>query len=633
MKNRWRPVPAVCWNILLAMLLFTLARIIFIAFNWHCFPLLTVKRAVGMCIAGLKYDLSAILCAMLPYLAAEFIPCGKRWFRTVKKLLYVLPLAVMSATDAMDTSYFPFTSERTAFSIFSEFQGDSNVAAVILAEFRIHWYLVLEGAAMIAALFFMYRESEQLRQGRRLTRALTAVAAAALAAAGIRWTFNPFAPALNTSSCNSEIESPCEAAIVLNSGFNVLHSISRKTYASTGNDSRGADMFTPVHYPDSGAVFRPKNVCILVLESFSSSYSSLLTEEHGHPYEGYMPFLDSLMQESLCGRWSFANGRKSIEALSSISGIPSVGEPFVLTAYRNNGISGIAAELTANKGYSAAFFHGAEAGSMGFEDFTRRTGYAGQYSMNTYGNMGDYDGTWAIWDGPFLQYFKETMSSMKEPFVTTVFTASSHHPFHIPEQYKDAFHGGTLPMYRCIQYVDECLRQFFMEASREPWYDNTLFVITGDHTGITDRDEYHTDYGLFEIPILFYSPSGDIKGMRDCIVQQTDIMPTVLAYLGYDRPFVSFGQNLLDTPDEDTYAFNCLVDWYQLFKGEWCLQYDGKEFRGLYSFKEDMRQENNLLDSRRDVVGEMAPLMMSIIGQYTDRMVEDRLTFRDGSEN
>ena len=121
--------------------------------------------------------------------------------------------------------------------------------------------------------------------------------------------------------------------------------------------------------------------------------------------------------------------------------------------------------------------------------------------------------------------------------------------------------------------------------------------------------------------------------MRDCIVQQTDIMPTVLGYLGYDRPFVSFGQNLLDTPDEDTYAFNCLVDWYQLFKGEWCLQYDGKEFRGLYNFKEDMRQENNLLDSRRDVVGEMEPLMKSIIRQYKERMVEDRLTDTEETGN
>ena len=51
----------------------------------------------------------------------------------------------------------------------------------------------------------------------------------------------------------------------------------------------------------------------------------------------------------------------------------------------------------------------------------------------------DYDGFWGIWDEPFLQYTKDNIDEMKEPFFSTVFTVSSHEPYVIPEEYKDKF--------------------------------------------------------------------------------------------------------------------------------------------------------------------------------------------------
>ena len=76
---------------------------------------------------------------------------------------------------------------------------------------------------------------------------------------------------------------------------------------------------------------------------------------------------------------------------------------------------------------------------------------------------------------------------MREPFMTTVFTASSHHPFAIPEQYRDTFPEEGIAMHKCIRYLDHSLRRFFERVSAEPWYERTLFVIAGDHTNLTDH--------------------------------------------------------------------------------------------------------------------------------------------------
>lgn len=78
------------------------------------------------------------------------------------------------------------------------------------------------------------------------------------------------------------------------------------------------------------------------------------------------------------------------------------------------------------------------------------------------------------------------------------------------------------------------LQRFFDAASKQKWYQNTLFVITADHTGESCRNVYQTDLGKFAVPIVLYAP-GDTtlrRGVDDRqIAQHTDIMPTVLGYL------------------------------------------------------------------------------------------------------
>ena len=93
------------------------------------------------------------------------------------------------------------------------------------------------------------------------------------------------------------------------------------------------------------------------------------------------------------------------------------------------------------------------------------------------------------------------------------------------------------------------LRKFFETARRQPWYKNTIFVLTADHTSLSTHEEYQTPLGRFRVPIIFFDPSGDMKpGRRPGIAKQIDIMPTLLGYLGFQHPFVAFGNDLTHLP-------------------------------------------------------------------------------------
>ncbi|MBO7440676.1 MAG: LTA synthase family protein, partial [Bacteroidales bacterium] len=295
--------------------------------------------------------------------------------------------------------------------------------------------------------------------------------------------------------------------------------------------------------------------------------------------EGYTPFLDSLYQQGLTFTNSFATGRKSIDAMPSIlAGIPYLTDHFFMSMYSNNKVNSIASLLKA-KGYYSAFYHGAPNGSMGFLHFSRLAGFDDYYGMTEYCNdqsfnaMDDFDGHWAIWDEEFLQYYAKSMGEIQQPFITTCFTATSHSPFRIPERYKERFPEGPQPITKCIQYTDNALRLFFDRMKQYPWYGNTLFVITADHTNQTLSREYTTDRNVFKVPILIYQPGG-IKKMSEKLFCQADITPTILDYLNYDKPYITFGNSYFNNSDTTGYVVNFSEPLYQISMDKYFLQFD-----------------------------------------------------------
>ena len=264
-------------------------------------------------------------------------------------------------------------------------------------------------------------------------------------------------------------------------------------------------VYSPVHIPSDTSGFRRQNVVVIILESFSREFFASLNKDMGEGYKGYTPFLDSLIQHSKGFVNGFANGRKSIDGLPSvIASIPSLGVPYFLSPYSGNKINSLASVL-GNEGYHTSFFHGAPNGSMGFNAFMNLAGVDHYYGMDEYGNDEDFDGLWGIWDEPFLQFYADRLNTFPQPFFSSFFSVSSHHPFKIPQKYEGILKGGPLPIHQCIEYTDHSLKLFFQRISKMPWYKNTLFVITADHTSSNILlPEYRTGWGFYSVPIIFF---------------------------------------------------------------------------------------------------------------------------------
>lgn len=628
------------WNLLLVFICFTVCRIIFLYENYSFFADdLSRELLFSMFKGGLRFDLTAILYTNVLYIAMVVFPLHYKEnpiYQNIAKWLFVITNGIAIIANLMDSVYFQYTNRRTTATVFQEFSNESNLLFIIGKEIISHWYITLAGILLIVFLIKLYRKSQVAGPVRRLSyymiQSFLFVLTIPLCIAGMRGGFTTATRPITLSNANQYVNHPIEAAVVLNTPFSIYRTLDKKVFVVpdyfTDRDKM-EHYFNPVHMPADTVQFRPMNVVVFILESFGKEYFGTFNHDiKGQDY-GYTPFLDSLLQKSMVFEKSFANGRKSIDAMPSVlSGIPMFIEPFFVTSASLNDVSSIGGELK-KKGYYTAFFHGAENGSMGFQAYARTSGYDHYFGRTEYGNDADYDGTWAIWDGKFFDFYADEISKMEEPFAVGLFSATSHHPFVIPKEDKERFPEGTMPIHKCIRYTDNALREFFKKASKEPWYKNTLFVLSADHTNKGDTPEYMTDAGRFEIPIIFFQPADStLVGRKPGISQQIDIMPTVLNYLGYDQPYVAFGCDLLNTPAEETFAVNYFNNNYQYFKGKYMLQFDGKKSIAFYNYLEDRMLKNNLLNTLTEQK-EMEMELKSMIQQYMERMTGNHLIYAD----
>jgi phosphoglycerol transferase MdoB-like AlkP superfamily enzyme len=272
----------------------------------------------------------------------------------------------------------------------------------------------------------------------------------------------------------------------------------------------------------------------------------------------------------------------------------------------------------------SAFFHGGTNGTMGFDSYTHMVGFDHYYGRTEYNNDKDFDGEWGIRDEEFFQYAAQTINGFKPPFLVAMFSLSSHHPFTVPARYEHKFREGHMAIQKTIMYADYSLGRFFETAKKMPWFDNTLFVITADHTSEGYYPYYHTDAGQFAVPILFYKHNSGLKGDSKTIAQQIDIMPSVLSILGYDKGFLAYGTNLFDSTTQH-FSIHNASGLFGLIKDGYLLEFDGINSTGLYDLKRDSLQKINLIGKALEKKKNLEVFMKAFLQQYNNRIIENRL--------
>ena len=643
-RDIWKhPLVVAAGNVLLVLALYSLLRIGCYAVDMDMFPNVSGRHLLEMMGGGIRFDLTAVLYLSSLYIIGILLPLPVKWrnnvvYQKVLAWVFLVPNAFGLVINTIDIVYMRFTDRRTNCTFFAEFQNDDNLWNIIGLGIAEYWYVTLLGLTVLAILFLGTRKTYNIvlqnpdktpMKPRYALDILLFVVTIYMCVIGIRGGFGKYTRPITLSNAMQYVNNPRESALVLNTPFALMKSLENQQYVEPRYFSAEdlATKMSPIHFADTIQAVRTDNVVVIILESFSTEYIGFYNQSIAD-YMGYTPFLDSLLAQSVTFDYSYASGRKSIDAMPSVlSSIPMLIEPYIVTPYSTNAVSSIA-DCLGRKGYQTAFFHGAPNGSMGFQAYARSAGFDKYYGMDEFGDKSDFDGTWAIWDEPFMQYYAHMMSEMTEPFMTAVFTASSHHPFKVPDEYEGRFDKGNKPIHQTIGYSDYALRRFFETASQQPWFEHTLFVLTADHTNELTMPEYTNARGLYEVPIAFYHPRLKAEQKAD-VVSQTDIMPSVLTWLGYDEPFFAFGENALTQHKAHPYAVCYNAPVYQILSDSLLVQFDGEKVVAVYDYQADRLLQNNIAESvSPQRIAPMTEYLKAYIQQYIHRMINDELTVK-----
>ncbi len=601
-KLNWPLRANVLNQILLAFALLTFSRLAWFVGNAFWLPPIGVDEYIWAHLVGIYFDLPVVVVLFLPcWIWVLFGGSYRSAYPWINKLLFVMGAFPALILNGIDTGYSQVTAKRSGYELFETLGDDANKLTPYILD-----NLFLIGGLLILA-YFIFRYTPTKRQYPNIhfiefpiKSIFSTVLFAAGCLLGFRggWQLRPLR-AIDASN----FVAPEIAPLVTSTPLQMISTWQRnglptfdfpiqwpqtetKSEKIARNNNAAAqwlDLNTkplpafPMSRSQGGGWVQP-NIVFIIVESLARDYTGF---GNGTPFT---PYLDKLAKDpkTLYFPYCYANGTKSIEMVPSIfCGMPNLmSEFYVTSAYANNKVNN--AFALAN-GYKTAFFHGSNNGTMGFQSFLKQTGLQQYHGIDQYPS-GDYprdfDGNWGIFDEPYLQHVIgciDTMVDNKRPFFTSVFTLSSHHPYTIPQPYLNKLPGDEGTVQHTIAYADIALKKFFETAATKPWFENTIFVITGDHTSHSDKEYFYSQSGHYEIPLLVYSPGVDIRGNLQTQVDSTikiatgktlsqcDILPTVWSLLGASSPRLGFGHSAFD-PNYKGYSTHFDKDLYYIIQ-------------------------------------------------------------------
>jgi len=598
-----------------------ISRIVFYLVNKDSFNSVEISDFI----IGSWFDCITIGIYFIPIYALYLLPIpirGYKWHAFFFKFLFHSTNAVILFFNIIDVEYFQFTSKRSTADLFSMTAGN-DMSQLIISFVKDFWLLILLFIAFIAFSEWLYRKTEKsfekFKDGTKsfyLKNTLSFIVFVPLFFLIGRGGISIRPVGIIEASNYSKVEN---TALILNTPFTIIKTIGKevliqKEYLSEKEENK---LFSPIktsvpqHILPDGT-----NVMVIILESFGNEFVG--------SYNGgksYTPFLDSIIGQSIHFEYGIANGKKSIEAVPAIiASIPSLMDnPYISSPYGNNKINSLA-KILSDKGYETAFFHGATNGSMRFDGFAAQAGFQKYFGRAEYNNEKHSDKTWGILDEYFNPWTAREMSKLKQPFFSTLFTLSSHHPYFIPEKWKSIVTRGSQPICASINYADHSLKKFFEEAKKQPWFSKTLFVICADHSPATNSVLYSQRTQMYKIPIVIYHPGKLLKPIREKkIFQQLDIMPTVLDLLNVKTKYYSFGNSYYQNIDRE--AINFLGGAYQYFYKNKMLSFSNDKARNLYDFivREEYTQDSLQFYTKKNVKVEKR--LKAIIQRYNRDLI------------
>ena len=283
---------------------------------------------------------------------------------------------------------------------------------------------------------------------------------------------------------------------------------------------------------------RPKNVVIIISESFSATLTGVI----GQDERSYAPYFDSICKEGVLFTHCFSNGPRTQHGLVSVlSGFPSVIGSSLIRRREANAFFTIADALK-SEGYETNFIHGGDVDYDDMRDYLRQGNFQNIYGVEDF-DMWRFKNDWGVCDEDLFDFAFQKINAATRPHLTVILTMSNHLPFDIPPYYAEKHPEvkGFQDMKASYYYADYAFGTFMDKMKQLPDYENTLVLRIADHGEVYSQADHQ--FRLFHIPALLLNGSRR-DTVFDAVCSQMDFTPTILSEIGFKGAFPCIGRNL-----------------------------------------------------------------------------------------
>lgn len=339
--------------------------------------------------------------------------------------------------------------------------------------------------------------------------------------------------------------------------------------------------------PKMFGLAKGRNVFLISLESVQS----FLLEKQIFDQE-ITPFLNSLMKNSFYFDQFYhqtGHGKTSDAEFIIDTMLYPLPSGAVFFTHSQNTYHSMPNQLKKN-GYYPVVLHGNNKTFWNRDQMYKTMGYERFFSAEEYDITEKNSVGWGLKDLPFFEQSMDKLRALPQPFYAKLITLTNHHPFELnPEdRLLPPYHSNseTLNNYiETVRYTDEALKHFFKMIKAAGLYDNSVFILYGDHYGISKKHrkemaeflgkEKLTPFDhvqLQQVPLFIHIPG--VKGGKMSVVSgQIDLKPTILHLLGNgSAQGLGFGHDLfaINKPQFAVMRDGSFVTEHYVYSGNKC---------------------------------------------------------------
>jgi phosphoglycerol transferase MdoB-like AlkP superfamily enzyme len=529
---------------------FQIARAVFLIYHLQKANTLNLKSVIGTFLYGLRMDLSMAAYITIPIclflLTSIVLPFFKKniSYKIYTAIVLVL-LILIIGSDLELYNQWGFRIDATPLRYF-------NTPKEIWATVSHLPLVVLFIGFVIVCLLFSFLSFRWIERGmalinrptHRLYTLLLLIGFTTLLIIPIRGGFQ-LAP-MNQSAVYFSTNIFANHAAI-NAPWNFLHGL-KNFKASLHNpyqfmDIKKAEMITDSLFQQTGSTTRMlksnhPNIILIIWESFTSKALN--------PYLGkeVTPFFNQLKSEGIFFDHLYASGDRTDKGLSAIlSGYPALPATSIIRTPAKSAKLSLLSSVFKERGYSTSFYYGGETEFANIKSYLLQGNFDLLIDKNSFSKK-DQNSKWGVHDGIVADRVSKDLQQNTQPFFTTWLTLSSHEPFEIPESPLFTGKDHTSQFLSSIHYTDQSVKRLIVACKEQPWWDNTLIIIIGDHGHPLPETGNRIDN--FKIPMLWLGGALTKKGIVvDKIVSQTDLAATLTAQFEINNSHFPFSKNIL----------------------------------------------------------------------------------------